>query len=142
MICLELNWFVYDPSWMLQLSEFVWTLRSSVWVVFNNFLLIAENGCKFSSNYHRIFFDVSLYSLLTHLYRRYFFSKNMGWLLVSVAIIQLTYWLWHIYICHNALATINFAIITHTIITFDINYTFNKLWIEFFRRRLGLVRKF
>jgi len=25
---------------MLQLSEFVWTLRSSAWVVFNNFLLI------------------------------------------------------------------------------------------------------
>jgi len=23
-ICLELNWFVYDPSWMLHLSEFVW----------------------------------------------------------------------------------------------------------------------
>ena len=34
MICLELNWFVYD------LSEFVQTLRSSVLVVFNNFLLI------------------------------------------------------------------------------------------------------
>ena len=40
MISLELNWFVYDPSWILQLSEFVWTLRSSVWGVFNNFLLI------------------------------------------------------------------------------------------------------
>ena len=40
MICLELNWFVYDPSWMLHLSEFVWTLGSSVLVVFNNFLLI------------------------------------------------------------------------------------------------------
>ena len=41
-ICLELNWFVYDPSWMLQLSDFVWTLRSSVWVVLNHFLLIEE----------------------------------------------------------------------------------------------------
>ena len=30
MICLELNWFVHDPSWRLHLSEFVWTLRSSV----------------------------------------------------------------------------------------------------------------
>ena len=39
-ICLELNWFFYDPSWMLQLSEFVWTLRSLVLVAFNNFLLI------------------------------------------------------------------------------------------------------
>ena len=39
-ICLILNWFVYDPSWMMHLSEFVRTLRSSVSVVFNNFLLI------------------------------------------------------------------------------------------------------
>ena len=38
MICSELNWFVYNLSWMLHLSEFVWTLHSSVWVVFNNFL--------------------------------------------------------------------------------------------------------
>ena len=28
MNCLELNWFFYDPSWMLQLSDFVWMLRS------------------------------------------------------------------------------------------------------------------
>ena len=41
MICLESNLFFYDPSRMLQLSEFVWTLRTSVWVVFfNNFLLL------------------------------------------------------------------------------------------------------
>ena len=39
-ICLELNCLFYDPCRILQLSEFVWTLRSSVWVVFNNFLLI------------------------------------------------------------------------------------------------------
>jgi len=30
----------YDPSCMFQLSEFAWTLRFSVRVVFNNFLLI------------------------------------------------------------------------------------------------------
>ena len=64
MICLELNWFFYDPSWILQLSEFVWTHRSSVWVVFNNFLLInATDRSKISSNHHRIFFAVSLYLL-------------------------------------------------------------------------------
>ena len=41
MICLDFKWFFYDSSWMLQLSEFVWTLlRSSARVVFNNFLLI------------------------------------------------------------------------------------------------------
>ena len=39
-ICFELNWAFYDPSWMLQLSEYVLTLRSSVWVVFNSFLLL------------------------------------------------------------------------------------------------------
>ena len=36
MICLEINRIFYDPSWILQLSEFVWTLRSSVWVVLYN----------------------------------------------------------------------------------------------------------
>ena len=30
MICLELNRCFYDPSRILQVSEFVWTLRSSV----------------------------------------------------------------------------------------------------------------
>ena len=45
---MELNWFVYDPSWMLHLSEFVWTLRSlygrsSALVVFNNFILRRKN---------------------------------------------------------------------------------------------------
>ena len=37
------EWFVWnyiEPRWMLHLSEFLWTLRSSVLVVFNNFLLI------------------------------------------------------------------------------------------------------
>ena len=58
MICLELNWFIYDPSRILQLSEFVWTLRSSVWI----FLLIdATDRSKISSDHHRIFFDASLY---------------------------------------------------------------------------------
>ena len=56
MICLKLNWFLCDPSWMLQLSEFVWMISSSVWVVFNNFLLIdATDRCNFSSNHHLIF---------------------------------------------------------------------------------------
>ena len=63
-ICLKFNWFVYDPNWMLQLSEFVWTLRSSVWVVFNNFLLIdATDKSKISRNRKCFFFAVSLYPL-------------------------------------------------------------------------------
>ena len=61
---LELNWFVYDPSWMLQLSKFVWTLRSSVWVVFNHFLLIdATDISKMSSDQKWLFFDVRRYPL-------------------------------------------------------------------------------
>ena len=40
------------------------TLRSSVWVVFNNFLIIdATDRSKISSNHHRIFFDISLYHI-------------------------------------------------------------------------------
>ena len=42
---------------MLQLSEFVWTLRSLVWVVFNNFLLIdATDRSKIGSDQKRLFF--------------------------------------------------------------------------------------
>ena len=62
MICLELNWLFYDPTWMLQISEFVWALRSSVWVVFINFLLIdATDRNKISNQQIRLFFAVSLY---------------------------------------------------------------------------------
>ena len=44
----------------LNLSEFVWTLRSSVLVVFNNFLLIdATDKSKISSNQKWWFFAVS-----------------------------------------------------------------------------------
>ena len=64
MICLELNWFVYDPRWMLHLSEFVWTLRSSVGVVFNKFLIDATDRSKISSNQKRLFFAVKIYPLL------------------------------------------------------------------------------
>ena len=57
MICLESNWLFYDPSWMLQLSEFIWTLRSSSWVVFNNFLLIdATDRSKINGDQKRLFF--------------------------------------------------------------------------------------
>jgi len=64
MICLELNWFIYGPSPMLQVSELLWTLRSSVWVVFNKFLLIDALGrSKISTDHHRWFFAVSLYPL-------------------------------------------------------------------------------
>ena len=49
---------------MLQLSEFVWSLRSSAWVVFNNFLLIdTTDRSKNSSNQKRLFCAVSLYPL-------------------------------------------------------------------------------
>ena len=49
---------------MLQISEFVWTLRSSVWIVFNNFLLIdATDRSKISSNQKHLFFAVRLYPL-------------------------------------------------------------------------------
>ena len=64
MICLESNRFVYDPSRMLQLSKCVWTRHSSVYVVFNNFLLIdATDRIKIRSDQKRLFFAVSLYPL-------------------------------------------------------------------------------
>jgi len=49
---------------MLHLSEFVWTLRPSVFVVFNNFLLIdATDRSKISSDQKRFFIALSLYPL-------------------------------------------------------------------------------
>ena len=49
---------------MLHLSEFVGTLRSSVLVAFNNFLLIdATARSKISSDQKRFFIALSLYSL-------------------------------------------------------------------------------
>ena len=49
---------------MLQLSEFVWALRSSVLIVFTNFLLIdATDKSKISSDRKRLFFALHLYPL-------------------------------------------------------------------------------
>ena len=49
---------------MLKLSEFVWTLRSSVLVVFNNFLLIdATDRSKISSDQKRLFLALRRYPL-------------------------------------------------------------------------------
>ena len=64
MICLILHCFFYDPSRMLQLSKFAWTLRYSVHVVFKIFLLIdATDRSKISSDQKRLFFAVNLYPL-------------------------------------------------------------------------------
>ena len=55
---------VDDQSRMLHLSEFVWTLLSSVLVVFNNFLFIdATDESKISSDQKRFFIALSLYPL-------------------------------------------------------------------------------
>ena len=62
LICLKLNGFFYDPSHVLQLSQFVWVLRSSVLVVFNSFLLTdATDKSKISSDQKRFFIALSLY---------------------------------------------------------------------------------
>ena len=64
MICLKLNWFFYGLSRMLQFSQFLWAIRSSVWDVFNNFLLIdATDRSKISSDQKRFFVALSLYPL-------------------------------------------------------------------------------
>ena len=47
---------------MLQLSEFVWALRSSVWIVFNIFLLIdPTDRSKISSDRKRLFFALRIH---------------------------------------------------------------------------------
>ena len=43
----------YCPRRMLQLSDFVWSLRSSVLVIFNNFVLIdTTDRSKICSDHH------------------------------------------------------------------------------------------
>ena len=62
MICWKLNWYSYGLSRMFQLPQFVWALRSSVWDIFNNFLLIdATDRSKISSDQKRFFIALSLY---------------------------------------------------------------------------------
>ena len=52
----------YDPRRMLPLSEFEWTLRYSVQVVFNNFLLIdATDRSEIGSNQKQLFFAVVIF---------------------------------------------------------------------------------
>ena len=64
MICMKLNRFFYGLSSMLHLSEFVWIKRTSVLVVFNNFLLIgATDRSKIRSDQKRFFIVLSLYPL-------------------------------------------------------------------------------
>ena len=58
----EIKLIFYDLSCMLQFSQFVWTLSYSVFVVFNNFLLIDETDrSKISSDQKRFFIALSLY---------------------------------------------------------------------------------
>ena len=55
MMCMKLNRLVYGLSSMLHLSEFVWIIRTSVLVVFNNiFLFDATDRSKISSDQKRI----------------------------------------------------------------------------------------
>ena len=62
MICLELIDYFTIRVWMLELSEFVWMLRPSALVVFNNFLrLDATDRIKISNDQKRLFLPVSLY---------------------------------------------------------------------------------
>ena len=81
MICFKLNWFFYGLNRMLQFSEFVCALSSSVWDVFNNFLLIdATDRSKISSDQTRSFIALSLYPLS-------FFAKTpFKWHIVTITI--------------------------------------------------------
>ena len=64
---------------MLQLSEFVWTLRSSAWVVFNNFLRIdATDRNKISSDQKRSFFANTPFNILIDIFNR--ILNYMAWM--------------------------------------------------------------
>ena len=64
MICSILIWIFYGLSRMFQVPQFVWALRSSVWDVFINFLLIdATDKSKINSDQKCFFISLSLYPL-------------------------------------------------------------------------------
>ena len=76
MICLELNWLFYDPSWMLQLSEFVWTLpSSSQWVVFFTIFSLWTQ----QRDQTRLFFGVTLNPLLFFANTPFNYKKTSRW---------------------------------------------------------------
>ena len=86
MICLKLNRFFYGLSRMLHLSEFVWILRSSVLVVFNNFLLIdATDRSKIRSDQKRIFIALSLYPFYFSRTLPYFFLLGVNFLRLKIS---------------------------------------------------------
>ena len=71
---------------MLQFPQFVWALRSSVWEVFNNFLLIeATERSKISSYQKRFFIALSLYPLSYFVYTPFKrLNKNVKNILYSL----------------------------------------------------------
>ena len=92
MICLKLNWFFYDPSRMFQLPQFVWALRSSVWDVFINFLLLdATDRSKISSDQKRFFIALSLYPL-SFFANTPFKVRTISWSLYQVRTISRSFY--------------------------------------------------
>ena len=65
-------------SLILQLSEFVWALSSSVWVVFNHFLLRdATDRSKISRDHHQILFIFRVLALpQTQIFFSYIFANQ------------------------------------------------------------------
>ena len=118
-ICLELNWLFYDPSWMLQLSEFIWTPRSSAWVVFNNFLLKdAIDRSKVSSDQKPSFFAVSLYPLSffgnTLFKSTYFWSFYASHPHICDLSLYLSTDLWSLLVLHPQICDISFYYINRS----------------------------
>jgi len=76
---------------MLELSQFVWTLRYSVQVVFNNFFLL--NGTDRSSDQNRLFFAVYIfiiYICLKQNYIKQYKSLQINTLFSGYRILKLT----------------------------------------------------
>ena len=100
MICLKSNRFFYDLSRMLHLSEFVWTLRSLVLVVFNNFLLIdATARSKISSDQKFFFYCIKPYTPF-HFSRTLplsYYSKTFCVVTISIAF---KYWFNIVFLFH------------------------------------------
>ena len=121
-ICLELKcFFLFDPCRILKLSEFEWTLRSLVCVVFS--LKTQQIKNKINSNHHRIFFDVSLYTL------SFFFEHSHAIFLSSKlwnSSVLFWYFLCHSCLLENKLLFFNEKILSLTLIYFRYHDMLNE----------------
>ena len=135
MICLKLNGFFYDPSHVLQLSQFVWTLRSSEKVVFNSFLVTdTTDRSKISGDQKRFFIALSLCPI-SFFANTPFNIMNFGQFVLIFFIVLIFFWVVRFFrpICTALTVITNSILVEKNIFNshkFKIGFIMIKLWFK------------